>query len=126
MKNTNDNDGDSPSAGDSSSNTKTAEEVHASREALRNATREMAQMASFHLLRARENQGVVPKVGRPCLLPAVCGLQYLRSLEECDYDVLHPSLVGGGDGAAGSTGNESKRRLKLMLLLGRAWLTGTF
>lgn len=89
--------------------------------ALRSATLEMANLASFHLNRARDAQSSVPKEGRACLLPAVCGLQYLDSLKECDFNVLHPSLVGGGDG----NGIERKRRLGLMFLLGRTWLTGT-
>jgi hypothetical protein len=28
------------------------------------------------------------------LLPAVCGLHYLNTLEECNYNVLHLSLPG--------------------------------
>ncbi len=105
-----------------------AQDANEAKEALRNATVEMAKMASFHLQRARGNQGVVPKEGRPCLLPAVCGLQYLSILqEECEYDIFHPSLVGGsGDGSEGLSGVERRRKLKLMFYLGRAWLTGTF
>lgn len=99
------------------------EQASTSKEALRNATREMADRALFHLHRARDNQSVVPKEGRMCLLPAVCGLQYLNSLKEFNYDVLHPSLVGGGED---TTGMEMRRRLGLMFLLGRTWLTGTF
>ena len=99
-------------------------------EALRNAAREMADLASFHLHRARENQFTVPKEGRMCLLPAVCGLQYLDSLKGVNYDVLHPSLVGGSGGGDDNSnavaGLERQRRLGLMFLLGRTWLTGTF
>jgi NADH dehydrogenase [ubiquinone] 1 alpha subcomplex assembly factor 6 len=93
------------------------------KESLRGATLDMVEMASFHLHRARENQGKVPKEGRMCLLPAVCGLKYLDSLKECNYEVLHPGLVGGGDDAAAI---ERRRRLSLMFMLGRTWLTGTF
>ena len=67
-------------AWDASINTQdinTIDEVASSQEALRKATHEMANMAFFHLHRACENQSSVPKEGRPCLLPAVCGLQYL-------------------------------------------------
>lgn len=99
------------------------EKANMAKEALRGATVEMVEMASFHLHRARENQGKVPKEGRMCLLPAVCGLKYLDSLKECNYDVLHPALVGGSDDAAAV---ERRRRLSLMLMLGRTWLTGTF
>lgn len=117
--------------GDSDTNTinnKHAQDAKEAREALRNATSEMVKMASFHLHRARENQSVVPKEGRPCLLPAVCGLHYLSILqEECDNDVFHPSLVGGLGGASeGLSGVERTRKLNLMFYLGRAWLTGTF
>ena len=97
------------------------EKTAASQEALRSSTSEMADLASFHLHRARDAQSTVPKDGRSCLLPAVCGLQYLDSLKECNYNVLHPSLVGGD-----ISGIERKRRLSLMFLLGRTWLTGTF
>ena len=89
----------------------------------------MANAARFHLHRARENQSVVPREGRTALLPAVCGLHYLNVLEGCDYDVMHTSLVGGGEedeGDSGSAGFERRRRLGLMLLLGRTWMTGTF
>jgi len=99
------------------------EKTAASQEALRSSTREMADFASFHLHRARDAQSTVPKDGRSCLLPAVCGLQYLDSLKECNYNVLHPSLVGGD---SDTSGIERKRRLSLMFLLGRTWLTGTF
>ena len=99
------------------------EAAAASQEALCNATLDMVEMASYHLHRARDKQSAVPKEGRPCLLPAVCGLQYLDSLKECNYDVLHPSLTGGGEDA---TELERRRRLGLMFLLGRTWLTGTF
>ena len=98
------------------------EKAAAATESLRGATMEMVEVASFHLQRARENQSKVPKEGRMCLLPAVCGLKYLDSLKECNYDVLHPVLVGGGDDGA----VERRRRLSLMLMLGRTWLTGTF
>lgn len=108
---------------DDSASTK-ADAAATAREALRGAAREVADVASFHLRRAREKQSSVPREGRPCLLPAVCGLQYLDSLRQCNYDVLHPTLVGGGGDAAGS--DERRRRLGLMLYLGRAWLTGTF
>ena len=99
------------------------EKTAASQEALRSSTLEMADLASFHLHRARDAQSTVPKIGRSCLLPAVCGMQYLDSLKECNYNVLHPSLVGGDNDTSGI---ERKRRLSLMFLLGRTWLTGTF
>ena len=101
------------------------EQAAAAKESLRGATMEMVEMASFHFHRARENQGKVPKEGRMCLLPAVCGLKYLDSLNECNYDVLHPVLVGGGDDAA-AVALERRRKLSLMMMMGRTWLTGTF
>ena len=97
---------------------------------LRNATVEMVDRATFHMQRARSKQSVVPKEARMCLLPAVCGMHYLNSLKECNYDVLHPSLLGGGVGGDVEDGDvfrlERRRRLVLMFLLGRTWLTGTF
>lgn len=98
----------------------------AAQEALRSATIEMVELATFHLHRARDSQSIVPPEGRMCLLPAVCGLHYLDTLKnECDYNVLHPSLVGGVEGGGGG-GIERRRRLGLMFVLGRTWLTGTF
>lgn len=99
------------------------EEAALSHDKLRCATLEMVDMAAFHLHRARENQSAVAKEGRPCLLPAVCGLQYLEVLKQCNYDVLHPSLVGDSENIAEPA---RTRRLSLMYLLGRTWLTGTF
>ncbi len=52
--------------------------------ALRDAVVKMANLAQFHLHRARDNQLGVPKEGRTALLPAVCGLHYLDALEGCD------------------------------------------
>jgi len=109
----------------------------ASRLALRGAIVEMADVARFHLHRARDNQSDVPREGRAALLPAVCGLHYLDALGGCDYDVLHPSLVGAGrrrvedddnddDDDNASSGSGRRRRLGLMFSLGRTWLTGTF
>jgi NADH dehydrogenase [ubiquinone] 1 alpha subcomplex assembly factor 6 len=105
----------------------------ASRLALRGAVVEMADLARSHLHRARDNQSGVPKEGRAALLPAVCGLHYLDTLEGCDYDVLHPSLVGArrvrgddGDDDNASSGSGRRRRLGLMFSLGRTWLSGTF
>ena len=89
------------------------EESLEAQKTLQYAVKEMAQMARFHMHRARGKQSGVPKDARPCLLPAVCGLQYLDALDECNYDVFHPSLI-------------DNRRLNLMLLLGRGWLTGSF
>ena len=89
------------------------QDILESQELVRNASKEMSQMARFHMHRARANQNSVPKDGRPCLLPAVCGLQYLDALDACNHDVFHPTLA-------------DRRRLNLMLLLGRAWLTGSF
>lgn len=113
------------SINDGEKNSEQIEEAAVAKESLRAATMEMVDMASFHFHRARENQGKVPKEGRMCLLPAVCGLKYLDSLKECNYDVLHPLLVGGGNDAA-AVAVERRRRLGLMLMLGRTWLTGTF
>ena len=119
----------------------TAETRAASRSALRGAVVEMADLARFHLHRARDGQSDVPKEGRAALLPAVCGLHYLDALGGCDYDVLHPSLVGAGprrrrrrggdededdDDDDASSGSGRRRRLGLMFSLGRTWLTGTF
>ena len=77
-------------------NTTNNDKVIFSQEGLRNAVVEMADMALFHLHRARAHQSHVQKGGRMALLPAVCGLHYLNSLKECNYNVVHPSYLGGG------------------------------
>jgi len=85
--------------------------------ALEEAVRTMAREASSHLMRARDWQGCVPKAGRPCLLPVVPSLHYLRQLEEkCQYDVLDKRLRNP----------KSSSRLSMLLSLGRTWLTGIF
>ncbi len=66
--------------------------------ALCSAVVKMVNLARFYLHRTRDNQLDVPKEGRTALLPAVCRLHCLDALEGCDYDVLHPLLVGGGQG----------------------------
>ncbi len=115
----------------SDNNNHTPTSSSSSKELLRNATLDMVNRATFHLQRARSKQSMVPKEARMCLLPAVCGMHYLNSLKECNYDVLHPSLlgaggVGGKDSGEKSSQFERRQRLNLMFLLGRTWLTGTF
>jgi hypothetical protein len=95
----------------------------ASRLALRDAVIKMANLARFHLHRTRDNQSDIPKEGRTALLPEVCGLHYLDALEGCDYDVLHPLLVGGGRGRGDdgdddnvSSGSGRKQRLGSVLI----------
>ncbi len=86
--------------------------------ALLGAVFKMANLAWFHLHRAHDNLLDVPKESRAALLPVVCRLHYLDALERCDYDVLHPLLVGGGqgqgdDGDNNNVSSGSRRRQHL-------------
>lgn len=82
----------------------------------RGAVQVVATTASHHLMQAREQQSAVPKRARATLLPVVPALQYLQRLERAEYNVFDHSLM---------TDSKSDR-LRLLLLLGRTWLTGVF
>ena len=87
----------------------TAEEM----EQVRAAVKEMAMLASSHLVEARNRQGCVPKHARPSLLPVVPALHFLTQLEGVDYDLFDDRLL-------------EPNQLRVLLLLGRTWLTGVF
>jgi phytoene/squalene synthetase len=82
-------------------------------EQLRTAVKEMAILASSHLLEARDRQGDVPKHARPCLLPVIPALHFLSKLEHADYNVFDNILL-------------EPHQLRVLLLLGRTWMTGVF
>ena len=82
----------------------------------REAVQHMALTATHYLALAREQQSSVPKHARATLLPVVPSLQYLEKLEKANFNVFDSSLV---------TGSKSDR-LRLLLLLGRTWMTGVF
>jgi len=77
------------------------------------AVEQVAVTAASYLAEARERQSQIPKPARTALLPVVPALQYLSRLEKSKYDILNPSLL-------------EPERFKLLLLLGRTWLTGVF
>jgi NADH dehydrogenase [ubiquinone] 1 alpha subcomplex assembly factor 6 len=81
--------------------------------AFREAVRHMANAASTSLARARDIQGHVPRHARACLLPVVPSIHFLSKLEGVDYHLFDPKL-------------NDDTRLRLMLLMGRTWLTGIF
>jgi NADH dehydrogenase [ubiquinone] 1 alpha subcomplex assembly factor 6 len=83
------------------------------KELLKGAVREMVSVASSHLAEARDRQSVVPKHARPCFLPVVPALHFLSKLEKVDYDIFDDSLL-------------EPDQLRVLLLLGRTWLTGVF
>jgi NADH dehydrogenase [ubiquinone] 1 alpha subcomplex assembly factor 6 len=80
---------------------------------LKEAVQHMASMAWEHALIAREMQGQIPAAAKPCLLPLVPSLHYLGRLRRADYDLFHSKLL-----------QDPSARWKLLLLLGRTWLTG--
>ena len=80
---------------------------------LKESVFQMVQVASSHLLEARELQSDVPKHARACFLPVVPALQHLSKLEKAKYDIFDDSLL-------------EHENLKGLALLGRTWLTGVF
>ena len=80
---------------------------------LREAVREMAYIASSHLAEARERQSLVPRPARPCFLPVVPAIHFLSKLEKADYDIFDDSLLEAD-------------QMRVLLLMGRAWLAGVF
>jgi NADH dehydrogenase [ubiquinone] 1 alpha subcomplex assembly factor 6 len=82
---------------------------------LRHAVQHMAEVATGHLAQARELQGRVPKHARACLLPVIPALLFLSKLQEVDHNIFDTKLQVS-----------DQTRLRLLLLLGRTWLTGIF
>jgi NADH dehydrogenase [ubiquinone] 1 alpha subcomplex assembly factor 6 len=80
---------------------------------LSEAIHHMAHVAASHLSQARENQGDVPKIARPCFLPVIPALHFLSKLEKAKYDMFDPTL-------------SEPDRLMVLALLSRTWLTGIF
>jgi NADH dehydrogenase [ubiquinone] 1 alpha subcomplex assembly factor 6 len=81
----------------------------------RQAVQHMAEEATGHLAQARELQGKVPKHARACILPVIPALVFLSKLQEVDHNLFDSKLQVS-----------EQARLKLLLLLGRTWLTGIF
>jgi Squalene/phytoene synthase len=79
------------------------------------AVQEMASTAAAHLTEARKLQGRVPKQGRAALLPVIPALHYLSLLEKAKYNLFDPQLT-----------DHQQSQFRLLLLLGRTWLTGIF
>ena len=80
---------------------------------LNDAVRHVALTASLELGKARDLQVQVPKASRVCLLPVIPSLHFLSKLEAAEYQLFDPKL-------------QDETRLRLLLLLGRTWLTGIF
>ena len=81
------------------------------RDLLKQAVREMATAASSHLMEVRDRQSDVPQHARPCFLPLVPALHFLDKLQKVDYDIFDDSLL-------------DPDRLRVLLLMGRSWITG--
>lgn len=90
--------------------TELSEEEHTQ---LKASVRELLKVSSHHLSIARENQSDVPRHARACLLPVVPALHYLSRLEKSDCDIFDDSLL-------------EPDQLRVLMLLGRTWLTGIF
>jgi NADH dehydrogenase [ubiquinone] 1 alpha subcomplex assembly factor 6 len=78
------------------------------------AIRHIAHVAAEHLTRAQVLQSEVPRAGRAALLPVVPAMHYLSRLQDHNSNVFDPHL------------RNDPRRLGLLMLMGRAWLTGIF
>jgi NADH dehydrogenase [ubiquinone] 1 alpha subcomplex assembly factor 6 len=79
------------------------------------AVQHMAEEATAHLAQARELQGKIPKHARACILPVIPALMFLSKLQEVDHNLFDTKLQ-----------ISEKARLRMLLLLGRTWLTGIF
>jgi NADH dehydrogenase [ubiquinone] 1 alpha subcomplex assembly factor 6 len=79
------------------------------------AARHVAHEAALHLRQAHELQRAVPKQSRACLLSMVPAMHYLAQLQQyANYHVWDPRLLQP----------DPRSRLSLLMLMGRAWLTG--
>ena len=85
----------------------------AEKERLGEAVQKMASVASSHLINAREKQGLIPSHARPALLPVIPAIEYLSKLEAAQYDIFDASL-------------SESNNLRVLLSMGRTWLTGIF
>jgi hypothetical protein len=79
------------------------------------AVQQMAFTAAAHLAEARNLQGQVPKQGRAALLPVIPALHYLSLLETSKHNLFDLQLI-----------DHHRNQFRLLLLLGRTWLTGIF
>ena len=82
------------------------------------AVQYLAMTASTHLAKARKNQGDVPKHARAALLPVIPALHFLSILEKANHNLFHPQVMHSSD--------DPKNQFRLLMLLGRTWLTGIF
>ena len=89
-------------------------------DALREAVKDMSNIARFYLQHGRRGQRYIQNDGRICFLPAVVSLNYLDMLEDLDYDIFNINLI-----SADSLHNRI-HAIKNMMCLSRAWLTGVF
>ena len=80
----------------------------------RDAVHHVALTATHHLMQAREYQSSIPKHARATLLPVVPALQYLANLNTAQYNVFDPTLTAGS----------RSDRLRLLVMMGRTWMTG--
>jgi NADH dehydrogenase [ubiquinone] 1 alpha subcomplex assembly factor 6 len=77
------------------------------------AVKYTADVALHFLRQAQQTQGRIPKHARSCLLPVVPALLYHEKLQAANYNLFLAS-------------SSSSDRLRLLLTMGRTWLTGVF
>lgn len=83
---------------------------------LQEAVRYVADVAAQHFTYTRTYQSYIPSNCKSCvLLPMIPSLHYLSNLQDAKYNILDPALM-----------DPHSKRLKLLLLLSRTWLTGIF
>merc|ERR1711868_206421 len=63
-----------------------------SQQAMKDLVYDIASNANIHLEKAKEMQKSLPKNSHLALLPAVSCSQYLKKLQQLDFDVFHPTL----------------------------------
>jgi hypothetical protein len=78
------------------------------------AIKYVAHTAAEHLSIARQHQGKIPSstAKSGVLLPMIPSIHYLSKLEDAKYNLFDPSLT-----------DPNSKRLKLLWLLSRTWLT---
>ncbi len=98
-------------------------EEEEARAAIRNAIRDMAELAGKYIFHARLHQSDVPSEGKAAMLPAVAALRYLERLKSVEYDVFEEKIR---DVENIESLNGRFWRFGHLLYLARAHISGVF
>jgi NADH dehydrogenase [ubiquinone] 1 alpha subcomplex assembly factor 6 len=87
-----------------------------------NAIHSIVQIANEQLLYVRDAQGQIPKHGRMCFLPIIPAMHFLYKLQHVHkYNVFDLATAEQSKSSA-----FARDRIRVLLQLGRTWLTGIF